>query len=74
MRTLTKILETLGEHFPWAGWMYGAPVYPRPPWYPRPPKGAPLMDTAALVGCLQPGAPELPELQVQRRNLAEVVG
>ena len=40
METLTKILEKIGEHFAWAGWMYGAPVYPRPPWYPRPPKEA----------------------------------
>jgi hypothetical protein len=38
MRTLTKILEQLGDHFAWAGWMYGTQVYPRPPWYPRPPK------------------------------------
>jgi hypothetical protein len=35
MRTLTKILEKIGENMAWAGWMYGAPV-PRPPYYPRP--------------------------------------
>jgi|GEM_PF-2258365 hypothetical protein len=34
MRTLTKILEKIGEHYAWATWMYGAPV-PRPPFYPR---------------------------------------
>lgn len=37
MRTLTKILEKIGENFAWAGWMYGAPVL-RPPYYPRPRK------------------------------------
>jgi hypothetical protein len=35
MRTLTKILEKIGENMAWAGWMYCAPV-PRPPYYPRP--------------------------------------
>jgi hypothetical protein len=40
METLTKILEKLGEGFAWVGWMYGALVHPRPPWYPRPPKEA----------------------------------
>jgi hypothetical protein len=35
MQTLTKILEKIGEHFAWAGWMYGAPM-PRPPIYPDP--------------------------------------
>ena len=38
MRTLTKILEKIGENVPWARWMYGAPVHLRPPWYPRPRK------------------------------------
>jgi hypothetical protein len=38
METLTRILEQLGEHFAWAGWMYGAPVSPRPPWHLRPRK------------------------------------
>jgi hypothetical protein len=38
METLTKILEKRGEGFAWVGWMYGAPVYPRPPWYPHPTK------------------------------------
>ena len=38
METLTKILEKLGEHFARVGWMYGAPVYLRPPWHHRPPK------------------------------------
>jgi hypothetical protein len=38
MRTLTKILEKIGENFARVGWMYGAPVYPRPPYYPRPRK------------------------------------
>jgi hypothetical protein len=39
MRTLTKILEKIGEHMAWAGWMYGAPVvYRRPPYYPHPRK------------------------------------
>lgn len=35
MRTLTKILEKIGENFARVGWMYGAPVYLHPPWYPR---------------------------------------
>jgi hypothetical protein len=38
METLTRILVKIGEHFAWAGWMYGAPVSPRPPWHLRPPK------------------------------------
>jgi hypothetical protein len=38
METLTKILEQLGANFARVGWMYGAPVYPHPPWQPRPPK------------------------------------
>jgi hypothetical protein len=38
MRTLTKILEKIGENFARVGWMYGAPVYPRPPYDPRPRK------------------------------------
>jgi hypothetical protein len=38
METLTRILEKLGENFASVGWMYGAPVYPRSPWYPRPRK------------------------------------
>jgi hypothetical protein len=38
MRTLTKILDKIGENMVWAGWWYGWPVYPRPPYYPRPRK------------------------------------
>jgi len=37
---IAEPLAELGrlEHFAWAGWMYGAPVSPRPPWHLRPPK------------------------------------
>ena len=38
MRTLTRILEKIGENFARVGWMYGAPVYPHPPYDPRPRK------------------------------------
>jgi hypothetical protein len=33
VRTLTKILEKLGEHMAYVGWMYGAPVYWRRPYH-----------------------------------------
>jgi hypothetical protein len=38
MRTLTRILEKIGENFAWAGWMYGAPM-PRPPYHFHPRNG-----------------------------------
>jgi hypothetical protein len=38
MRTLTKILEKIGENFARTGWMFGAPMYWRSPYYPRPRK------------------------------------
>jgi hypothetical protein len=31
---LIKILEKIGENMGWVGWMYGVPVYRRPPYYP----------------------------------------
>jgi hypothetical protein len=37
VRTLTKILEKIGDHFAGVGLLYGIPVYPRPPIYPQPP-------------------------------------
>jgi hypothetical protein len=35
----TKRLEKIGETFARTGWIYGAPVYPSPPYYRRPRKG-----------------------------------